>query len=81
MNWCVYLVECSDGTIYTGITNNLKRRIDQHNTKPTGAKYTSTRRPVVLKKWFVMDSRSEAQKEEYRIKQLSRAEKLKLIAS
>lgn len=79
--WLVYIVECSDGTLYTGITSNIDRRLKEHNTSTRGAKYTSTRRPVVLKKCFVCWSRSEALKEEYRIKQLSRMEKLKLIAS
>lgn len=75
--WYVYLLECSDKSIYTGITNNLERRIEQHN-KGTGAKYTRGRGPVALIKSFEFATKSEALKEEYRIKQLSREEKLKL---
>lgn len=81
MIWLVYMLECNDGTIYTGITSNINRRLYEHNNTNRGAKYTSTRRPVVLKKVFMFHSRSEASKEEYRIKQLTRMEKLKLIAS
>ena len=46
--WCVYIVECADGTLYTGITNDLERRLDEHNAG-TGARYTRSRRPVVLR--------------------------------
>ena len=75
--WFVYLLECSDNTLYCGITNNLTRRIDQHN-KGKGAKYTKGRGPVALIKFFVCTSKSEALKLEYKIKQMSREEKLKL---
>lgn len=75
--WFVYLVKCSDSTLYTGITNNLNKRIDTHN-QGKGAKYTRTRVPVALIKSFEFNSKSEALKEEYKIKQLSRYEKLKL---
>ena len=77
--WFVYIVECSDGTLYTGITTNVERRLKEHNNGK-GAKYTKVRRPVILRKVFEAMDRSEASKEEYRIKQLSRIEKLKLIA-
>lgn len=75
----VYILECSDKTLYTGMTNNLDRRIDQHNkgTKAGGAKYTSGRRPVILMKSFMVANKSEALKLEYKIKQLSHEEKLK----
>lgn len=73
--WHVYLLMCSDNTIYTGITNNLERRIDQHN-KGKGAKYTRGRGPVVLIKSFVLPNKGEALKLEYKIKQMSREEKL-----
>jgi len=76
--WCIYILECSDGSLYTGITNNLQKRIIAHN-KGKGAKYTKTRLPVVLKASFEAEDRSKASKEEYRIKQLSRKEKLELI--
>ena len=73
--WFVYIVECSDKTLYTGITNNLDKRIKAHNDGK-GAKYTKGRRPVILFKSFACTSKSEALKLEYRIKQLSREEKL-----
>lgn len=76
--WFVYILKCSDGTLYTGITNNLNKRITDHN-KGRGAKYTRSRRPVVLMTSFEAENRSKASKEEYRIKQLIRKQKLELI--
>ncbi len=76
--WYVYLLECNDGTLYCGITNNLNKRLETHN-KGKGAKYTRGRRPVVLLASFSVESKSIALKEEYRIKQLTREEKLKLL--
>ena len=76
--WYVYILECSDGTLYTGITTDLDKRLKTHNNGK-GAKYTKTRLPVVLKVSFESEDRSTASKEEYRIKQLTRKEKLKLI--
>lgn len=76
--WYVYILECSDGTLYTGITTDLDKRLKTHNNGK-GAKYTKTRLPVVLKASFESEDRSTASKEEYRIKQLTRKEKLKLI--
>jgi putative endonuclease len=76
--WYVYILECSDGTLYTGITTDLDKRLKTHNNGK-GAKYTKTRLPVVLKASFESEDRSSASKEEYRIKQLTREEKLKLI--
>jgi len=75
--WYVYIVECSDGTLYTGITTNVNKRIETHN-KGKGAKYTKARLPVVLKASFDGFDRSSASKEEYRIKQLTRKEKIEL---
>lgn len=75
--WYVYLLECSDKTIYTGITNNLERRIAQHN-EGKGAKYTRGRGPVALIKSFICASKNEALKLEYKIKQMPREEKLRL---
>ena len=75
--WYVYIVECSDGTLYTGISTNVNKRIIAHN-KGKGAKYTSTRKPVVLRALFEAIDRGSASKEEYRIKQFSREAKLKL---
>jgi putative endonuclease len=75
--WYVYILDCSDGTLYTGITNDLNKRIATHN-KGKGAKYTRTRLPVRLRVSFEAKDRSEASKEEYRIKQLTREQKLRL---
>jgi putative endonuclease len=76
--WYVYILECSDGTLYTGITTDLDKRLKTHN-KGKGAKYTRVRLPVVLRASFEAADRSSASKEEYRIKQLPKKEKLKLI--
>lgn len=76
--WYIYILECSDGTLYTGITTDVNRRLLEHNSGK-GAKYTMMRRPVILKALFEAKNRSQAAKEEYRIKQLSRTEKLNLL--
>lgn len=74
--WYVYIVLCSkDNSLYTGITNNLDRRIKQHNSGK-GAKYTKNRGPVVLVKSFKVETKSQALKLEYKIKQLPRQQKL-----
>lgn len=78
MAWCVYILRCSDNTLYTGITNNLEKRIAAHNSGK-GAKYTKSRRPVKLVYSENCADRSAASKREYAIKQLRRAEKEKLI--
>ena len=77
-NWFVYIVRCSDGTLYTGITTDLTKRVAAHNSK-RGAKYTATRTPVTLVWSQSSETRSTASKEEWRIKKLSRPEKLTLI--
>lgn len=78
--WYVYIVKCSkDNSLYTGITNNLSKRIEQHN-KNRGAKYTKGRGPIILLKSFECPNKSSALKLEFKIKKLSRKEKLKLIA-
>lgn len=79
MNY-VYIVECSDGTLYTGWTNNLEKRVKDHN-EGKGAKYTKARRPVTLVYYEEFESKEEAMKREYAIKQMSRSEKLKLTLS
>ena len=76
--WNVYILECSDGTLYTGISNDVNKRVLTHN-KGKGAKYTRNRLPVVLRYSKPCLNRSDASKEEYRIKQLSRKNKLLLI--
>lgn len=75
--WFVYILQCSDGTLYTGITNNLQKRIEAHN-KGAGAKYTRGRGPVTLIKSFEVMDKGEALKIERRIKKLSRDQKLEL---
>lgn len=75
--WYVYILICADGTLYTGITTDVNKRIQTHN-KGKGAKYTRCRLPVKLGVYFEAEDRSSASKEEYRIKQLTREQKLKL---
>ncbi|MBU1292916.1 GIY-YIG nuclease family protein [Patescibacteria group bacterium] len=79
MQWHVYILTCADGTLYTGISTDLERRITEHNTTDKGAKYTHARRPVTLAYSEMHVSRSEASKREALLKKLSRVEKLKLI--
>lgn len=78
--WYVYMVECNDNTIYTGITNNLLKRVTAHN-KGKGAKYTKNRLPVVLRAYWTCVDKSEAAKLEYSFKKLTRVAKLELIRS
>ena len=77
MNY-VYIVECSDGTYYTGWTNNLEKRIEMHS-KGTGAKYTRGRGPVKLVYYEEFNDKKEAMKREYIIKKLTRDKKEELI--
>lgn len=79
MNY-TYIVKCDDGTLYTGWTNNLEKRIEAHN-QGKGAKYTRCRRPVTLQYYECFEEKQDAQRREYQIKQMTREEKLKLIAS
>jgi len=76
----VYMVECADGTLYTGIATDLERRVEEHNGSLKGAKYTRTRRPVKLVYSEIYADRSTASKREYEIKKkMRREEKLQLI--
>jgi len=77
-SWYVYIVSCSDGTFYTGITTDLERRIGEHNAGRAGARYTRSRRPVCLVYREAAESRSEAARREYRIRRMPPAEKRKL---
>ena len=77
--WVVYLVRCSDNSLYCGATNNFKNRLIEHNSGK-GAKYTRSRRPVVLVGVGPEMTKSEALKLEYRIKQLPTNEKLAVLA-
>jgi len=75
----VYIVECNDGSFYTGIARDLSRRLLEHNRGKLGAKYTKTRRPVVLRYSEIKMSRGGALSREASLKKLSRTEKLALI--
>jgi putative endonuclease len=77
--WYVYMVKCSDASLYTGITTDLERRVNEHNKSPKGAKYTRTRRPVTLVYHETLGCKSSASQREYQLKQLSRQAKLRLI--
>ncbi|MCY1591278.1 GIY-YIG nuclease family protein [Staphylococcus pettenkoferi] len=74
----VYIVKCKDDSLYTGYAKNVEQRVEKHN-KGLGAKYTKVRRPVVLVYQEMYETKSEALKREYQIKQYSRNKKLALI--
>lgn len=74
----VYIVQCNDGTLYTGYTNNLENRIKTHNEKK-GAKYTRGRTPVSLKYYEEFDNKSDAAKREIQIKKMRKEKKLELL--
>jgi putative endonuclease len=80
MTWVCYLLQCADGTLYCGITNDLDRRLAAHNTGE-GAKYTRSRLPVRLAYRETCADRSAALRRECDIKALPRAEKLRLCES
>lgn len=75
----LYILECADQTLYTGITVDLERRVLEHNTSKVGAKYTKARRPVQLLYSKKFRNRSLASRAEIKVKRLSRMEKLNLI--
>ena len=77
--WFVYIVRCADNTLYTGMTNDIIRRIDQHNAG-SASRYTRVRRPVKLVYQQQVENRSAALKREYAIKQLTRQQKEQLIS-
>lgn len=79
-NWFIYIVECCDKSLYTGITNDLEKRLEKHNSGK-GAKYTRGRGPIILKYFEKVSSKSTALKREIEIKKLTRAQKDKLIHS
>ena len=78
MDWKVYIVKCSDKTFYTGITNNIKLRLETHNLGK-GAKYTKSRLPVILVYLETVDDKSSALRREIEIKKLNRSQKINLI--
>jgi putative endonuclease len=76
--WQVYILQCADKTLYTGITVDLARRLQEHNSSKLGAKYTRARRPVKIVYSKKFPNRSAASIAESKIKKLSRKEKLQL---
>ncbi len=76
-----YILQCHDGTLYTGSTKNLTKRIQEHNGRKSGAKYTRARRPVTLVYKEEYEALSDARKRENEIKRMERQEKLLLIQS
>jgi putative endonuclease len=79
VQYTVYILRCSDGSLYTGYTNNIEKRLSDHNGGKAGAKYTRGRRPVNLVYFEKYKTLSAALKREIKIKKLSRTEKLILI--
>ena len=75
-----YMLECRDGSLYTGWTNNLEKRVACHNAGK-GGKYTASRLPVKLVYYETFETKQEAMRREYAIKQLSRKEKIKLVGN
>ncbi|MGF7127072.1 putative endonuclease [Natronobacillus azotifigens] len=73
-----YILECRDGSLYTGYTNNLMRRLKMHENGK-GAKYTRGRGPFQLKFWLSFETKREAMQKEYQIKQMTKQEKQLLI--
>ncbi len=82
MSWFVYILKCSDDTLYTGVSTDIKRRLHEHNNcNKKGARYTRARRPVKMVYHECVENRSEAGKREASIKKLNRLQKLSLIKS
>ncbi|OHA84084.1 MAG: hypothetical protein A2937_02720 [Candidatus Yonathbacteria bacterium RIFCSPLOWO2_01_FULL_47_33b] len=79
MPYFVYILECSDGSLYTGSTNDLEKRLHKHNHLKSGAHYTKIRRPVVLRYSETVETFAESRAREGEIKRLSKEEKLSLI--
>ena len=80
MPWFFYILQCSDETLYSGITTDLDRRLVEHNDTPRGARYTRARRPVSLAAAWEFEDRSAASRAEYAVKKLPRCAKVALIA-
>jgi putative endonuclease len=77
--WCVYMLRCRDGSLYTGYTNDMDKRLEAHNNGKLAAKYTRSRRPVTLVYREQLPSRSAAMKRECALKKLSKAQKEALL--
>ena len=80
MSYFAYILECADGTLYCGSTNDLERRLKAHNYLKSGAKYTKGRRPVIMRHAERFSTPTEAKKREAAWKSLTRAEKRALFA-
>jgi len=78
-DWYVYILECIDNSLYTGVTTDLERRVQEHNESSKGARYTRPRRPVRLVYYETVTSRSEACKRESALKKLTATNKRVLI--
>jgi putative endonuclease len=79
VSWAVYLIKCADNTFYTGVTTDIERRVNEHNTDDKkGAKYTRARRPVALVWSEEHPNRTKACQREYEIKRWPRAKKVEL---
>jgi putative endonuclease len=81
MNWQVYIIRCSDDSLYTGITTDIERRLSQHGGRRGGARYFRGRRPERLVYLESGHTRSTAGRREVAIKKMTRAQKIRLIAS
>lgn len=86
MGWFVYMVRCVDGTLYTGVTTDVERRVCEHNgltaaASAKGAKYTKVRRPVTLVYQEMAEGRGEAQRREAALRQLSKSQKEDLVST
>lgn len=79
--WYTYMLRCADNSLYTGITTDIERRIKEHNTSEKGARYTRTRRPVEMIFFSEWKNRSQASKEETRIKKMTKKEKEEFLKS
>lgn len=79
MTFLVYILKCADNTLYVGSTSDIERRLYQHNSLKSGARYTKARRPVILVYTEFCDTWGQTLRREYQVKQLSREEKLQLI--
>ena len=77
--WYLYVVRCADGSLYTGVTTDLNRRLHEHNFTKRGAKYTRSRRPVKMMWSKKYQDRSSAQSAEYNFKKLLHKQKLEII--
>lgn len=79
MPWFLYIIKCRDETLYTGITTDISRRINEHNSSKKGAFYTRNKAPVELVYQEALPSQSAARKREAAVKKLTRQEKIELI--